>query len=53
MDKEAVRTAFEWGSLKGAEVARCDWREEALSPVDPDSFWLKPYEYTMLKITIK
>lgn len=53
MDKEAVRTAFEWGSLQGVEVARCDWREEALSPVDPESFWLKPYEYTMLKITIK
>ncbi len=53
MDKEAVCTAFEWGAMQGVRVDRCDWRQQPLSSINHESFWLKPYEYAMLKVTVK
>lgn len=50
MGREAVHTAFVWGRMQGREVATCDYREEPLERLDPQSFWMKPYEYKMLKV---
>lgn len=50
MGKHSVHTAFVWGRIKGLEVSRCDYREQPLTPVDAQSFWMKPYEYLMLKV---
>ncbi len=53
MDKEAVCTAFEWRAMQGVKVDRCDWRQQPLSSVNHESFWLRPYEYAVLKVTVK
>ncbi|MDE7144702.1 MAG: glycosyl hydrolase family 38, partial [Duncaniella sp.] len=53
MDKETAHTSMVWGSIQAENVARCDWRETPLSQINPSDIWLKPYEYTMIKITIK
>lgn len=50
MGGEPVNTGFVWGTLKGESVCECDWREVSLCEVDPDSFWLSPFEYKVLKI---
>lgn len=50
MGREAVQTAFEWGRIEGLKVSVCDWREEPQQPLDPASFWMKPYQYLQLKI---
>ena len=51
MGSQPVETGFIWGTMKGISAALCDWRELPLSEIDTDSFWLKPYEYMMIKIT--
>lgn len=50
MGAEPVNTAFVWGTMKGGRVSECDWREEPLSDIDPESFWMQPYEYKVLKV---
>lgn len=52
MGGEPANTSFEWGGLKGTGVHECDWRETPLREVDPDSFWMDPYEYKVLKVTV-
>lgn len=53
MDKETAHTSMVWGSIQAENVARCDWRETPLSQINPSDIWLKPYEYTMIKVTVK
>lgn len=45
-----VRTAFVWGRIRGREVWNCDHTGRTAAPVDPDSLWMQPYEYRLLKI---
>ena len=47
-----VCTGFQWGRIQGTEVFRTAWRREDV-PIDPDRFWLQPYEYVELTIKTK
>ena len=51
MGPQPVETGFVWGTMKGSSAALCDWREEPLKEIDTEDFWMKPYEYMMIKIT--
>lgn len=51
MGSQSVQTGFIWGILKGNRAALCDWKQEPLSEINPEDFWMKPYEYMMLKIS--
>ncbi len=47
-----VCTGFQWGRIQGTEVFRTAWRRKDV-PIDPDRFWLQPYEYVELTIKTK
>lgn len=44
-----VPTGFVWGKLRGGRVSKTAWRRPD-EPVDPEDFWLQPYEYVELKV---
>ena len=44
-----VRTGFCWGRIRGTKVVRHGWRRSG-EPVNPEDFWLQPYEYEEFKI---
>ncbi len=50
LGRQPVHTGFVWGTLKGTEAATCSWDESPETPIDPEDFWLKPYEYVRIKI---
>ncbi len=50
MGGQSVRSAFEPGRLPIRSVSLCDWREEPIRTFDDRSFWMKPYEYLVLKL---
>ena len=50
MGDQSVHSAFVWGRMKARRVSVCDYREQPLAPFDDRSFWMKPFEYLMLKV---
>lgn len=50
---EPVHTAFVWGRLCAEHVSECDWNGKDLGAVNPDSFWLAPYEYKVFKLYVR
>lgn len=50
LGNQPVATGFVWGTLKGVSADICDWKEEQLESVDPQNFWMKPYEYLRIRI---
>lgn len=52
MDKQSVRTAFEWGTMNPRKVSVCNYKQEAVEAFCADDFWLKPYEYLRLRIEL-
>lgn len=53
MGKQSVCSSFVWGSIRPREVSVCDYRQKALRPFNDEMFWMKPYEYIMLKVIIE
>lgn len=53
MGNQSVNSSFVWGSMKAHEVTVCDYRQKPLTIFNDKTFWMKPYEYTMLKVTTK
>ena len=53
MGKQSVCSSFVWGSIRPCEVSVCDYRQKALRPFNDEMFWMKPYEYIMLKVIIE
>ena len=53
MGKQSVCSSFVWGSIRPREVSVCDYRQKALRPYNDEMFWMKPYEYIMLKVIIE
>lgn len=50
MGKQSVCSSFLWGSMKAREVSVCDYCQKSLAPFDDKIFWMKPYEYIMLRV---
>ena len=50
MGDQSVHSAFVWGRMKARRVSVCDYREQPLAPFDDRYFWMKPFEYLMLKV---
>lgn len=50
LGRQPVRTGFEWGGFQSSEAYVCDWKEENTHHLNPEDFWLKPYEYIRIKI---
>lgn len=50
MGSRSVRSSFVWGSMQARNVHLCDYRQRPLAAFDPHDFWMKPYEYILLKI---
>lgn len=50
MSKQSARSSFIWGSIKAREVSVCDYRQKSLKSFNDKDFWMKPYEYIMLKV---
>lgn len=40
-----VNTGFVWGKLLGKQVFICDFKGHPIKEINPESFWLKPYDY--------
>lgn len=50
MTNRTVRSSFIWGSLKASRVTLCDYRQQPTAPFNDKDFWMKPYEYVILKL---
>lgn len=50
---QPVRTGFSWNGLRGREAWKCDFAGNNVGKMDPEDFWLKPYEYVMIKISVE
>lgn len=50
MSAKPVQTAFIWGSLYSDKVFTSNHKEDLLNRVNPDSLWLEPYEYKIIKV---
>ncbi|MCC8172181.1 MAG: glycosyl hydrolase family 38 [Parabacteroides sp.] len=53
MNDRPVCSSFLWGSMNAREVVVCDYRQQPSAPFDPDEFWMKPYEYIILKVVVR
>lgn len=53
MGNKSVNSAFDWGSMKAHEVSLCDYRQRIIGTFNDKDFWMKPYEYILLKVTTK
>ena len=45
-----VRTGFVNGRIKVREARISDFRENTVKVINPDDFWMQPYEYVRIKI---
>ena len=50
MSKQSAHSSFIWGSIKAREVSVCDYRQKSLKSFNDKDFWMKPYEYIILKV---
>lgn len=53
MNNRPVRSSFIWGSIKARKVTLCDYRQQPSAPLDDTCFWMKPYEYMVLKVVTR
>lgn len=53
MGNKSVNSAFVWGSMKAKEVNICDYRQHSKGSFNDKDFWMKPYEYIILKVVTK
>ena len=50
MTHRTVRFSFIWLSMKVSRIALCDYRQRPTAPFNDKDFWMKPYEYVILKV---
>lgn len=53
MSNQSVNSSFIWGSMKARQVSLTDYRRQLSTPFDDKNFWMKPYEYIVLKVSTK
>lgn len=53
MSHQSVNSSFVWGSMKATEVNLCDGTQQTIATFDHRNFWMKPYEYILLKVKTK